>query len=920
MTALLLIVSFLYLSIIAMIWAISIDEKIIPKSTDFDFHSEVEIPARTEAHETIDLSGNDVTIHNLRKRLTKRRKAKGRTMNRDEISRITKILDLDKKDYMVNGGSDLLDLIESMDQKKLQNLYFEGNHGQLQELASLRIRLHQNELSTRRLLVKSLYLSKDYKNCAMRCAELLEIDEENIDGHRYMARSLRSLGDSSGSMKHYSFLEGLLYYDREAKVARMRFLIEGGELNKALEICHEILDNTPEDRHGLIYSARIFDKIGEYDKALGTWETLLGSGVDDFEAMLGLGRTYYTMRMDDEAQNYLEQCLEINPGDSRAKRTLSQVYARSGSLSRALELIVNYCINNPEEISNWEKRLVLQFRSGGEGANATIEDIVALNGGSIRGYAIASVLANEFSLFEKSKEISERGISEYWDEAEFYREMSNLFRDYDNLTMEYKFLKNGIDVCGRNEGFEDDLSALKRFLKIVGLSEKHIDDAIERGATIQRTSCVIERIAQLTSGNVNQSWDGNGKIAMASSSLGRGGAERQVVSCLGGIVSDGRWKEVQLFCYRIDTSGGRFSTYEGEVEKLGVKIDEFGGSGSPDKSVIDQDLGEWRKLISLLPERMKKTIVPLYQRIKQFKPSILHSWQDGMNIDASIAAMIAGVPNIVLFARSMRPDRKTALHIRGRGYLDDAYRSILNRGRVILAHNSNAGSRSYSEWLDMGYDSFPIIHNGVDFDTIERESNDDNVELILEDLGIGEKDKVVGSVFRIVEEKNPELWIDVASEVITKLDNTHFVIVGGGIQLELMREKVERMGIGNRVHLVGQSTDIASWLKRMDLFFLTSRVEGLPNVLIEAQGFGVPVISTDAGGSSETFIDGVTGKLLTNEDEGEIGREIIDWLNRSEKWLENSSANSESNARNRFSMETMYEKLIEIYHMSQSES
>ncbi len=918
MTTILLIVSLLYLSTIAMIWAISVDEGEMPESIDMSKHSETEISAKSEALLSVDLSGSEVTIHNLRKRRTRDRKTKERTMERSEISRITKILDLDKRDYLVNDGSDLLDLIESMDQKKLQNLYFEGNHSQLQELASLRIRLHHNELSTRRLLVKSLYLSKDYKNCADRCAELLEIDGENIDGHRYMARSLRSLGDTRGSMEHYSFLEDLLFYDREAKVARLRFLIEEGELKEALEICNEILDNSPEDRHGLIYSARIFDKIGEYDRALGTWETLLGSGVDDFEAMLGLGRTYYTMGMDEDAQNYLEQCLEINPGDSRAKRTLSQVYARSGSLSSALELITNYCINSPEEISNWEKRLVLQFRSGGEGADETIEDIVALNGGSIRGYAIATVLANEFSLFEKSREISERGISEYWDEVDFYREMSSLFRDYDNLTMEYKFLKNGIDVCGRNEIIEGDLAVLKRFLKIVGMSEKKIDEAIESGVTLQRTSCVIERIAQLTSDNINQSWDGNGKIAMVSSSLGRGGAERQVVSCLGGIAADDRWKEVQLFCYRIDTSGGRFATYEEEVENLGIKIDEFGSSGSPDKSVIDQELGEWRKLVSLLPERMKKTIIPLYLRIKQFKPSILHSWQDGMNIDATIAAMIAGVPNIVLFARSMRPDRKTVLHIRGRGYLDDAYRSILKRDRAILAHNSNAGSRSYSEWLDMDYDSFPIIHNGVDFDTIERSSNDENVELILEDLGIGEKDKVVGSVFRIVEEKNPELWIEVASKVISELDNTHFIIVGGGVQLELMRENVERMGIGDRVHLVGQSTDIASWLKRMDLFFLTSRVEGLPNVLIEAQGFGVPVISTDAGGSSETFIDGVTGYLITNEDKEEISREIIDWLNRSKKWLDNSSANSIGNARKKFSTETMYEKLIEIYRMSQS--
>lgn len=906
---------FLYVSTIGMIWAISMDEKNIPESIEEDSN----FAEKTRFFFGVDLRGNEVTIRNLRKKRATSSKKNRRGMDRDEISRITKILNLDRRDYMVNDGSDLLDLIESMDQKKLQNLYFQGNHTQLQELAGLRINLHHDELSTRRLLVKSLYISKDYEKCASRCAEILEIDGENIDAHRYMARSLKSLGDSKGSMKHYTFLENLLYFDREAKVARIRFKMEEGELTEALEICNEILENSPEDRHGLIYSARIYDKIGEYDTALETWHILLGSGIDDFESMLGLGRTYYTMGMDEEAQYYLEQCLDINPGDSRAKRTLSQVYARSGSLSDALELITNYCINNPEEITNWEKKLVLQFRSGGDGAGETIEDIVSLNGGSIQGYAIASVLAREFSMFDKSEEITERGIREYWNEVDYYRVMSNLYRNYDNLTMEYKFLKDAKNVFGRNEGIEDDLSKLRKFLRIVGVSEKDIDFSINKGTPMQRTSCIVERIVQLSSENVNHSWDQNEKIAMVSSSLGRGGAERQVVTCLGGLVSDERWKDVRLFCYRIDTSGGRFSTYEEEVGGLGIKIDEFGVDGIPDKSIIDQELGEWRKLVSLLPERMRKTIIPLYMRIKEYKPSIVHSWQDGMNIDASIAAMIAGVPNIIMFARSMRPDRKTALHIRGRSYLYDAYRSILNAKRAVLAHNSNAGSISYSEWLEMENEEFPVIHNGVDFDAIERNSNDENVRMVLENLEIEKEDKIVGSVFRIVEEKNPELWIDVAGEVITKMENTHFVIVGGGVQLDLMRDKVERMGISGRVHLVGQSTDVASWLKRMDLFFLTSRVEGLPNVLIEAQGFGVPVISTDAGGSRETFIHGVTGSLLTTESKDEIAGEIIEWMNRGDRWLKNSSANSMSNARSKFSTETMYEKLIDIYQMSKAE-
>jgi len=143
----------------------------------------------------------------------------------------------------------------------------------------------------------------------------------------------------------------------------------------------------------------------------------------------------------------------------------------------------------------------------------------------------------------------------------------------------------------------------------------------------------------------------------------------------------------------------------------------------------------------------------------------------------------------------------------------------------------------------------------------------------------------------------------------------HFVLVGGGMQLDIMRSYVDELNISDRVHLVGQSKDVGAWLEKMDLFFLTSKVEGLPNVLIEAQGFGVPVISTDAGGCRETFMDGVTGKLIVEEGIEEITNIIIDWLGRNEKWLDKASEKSRINAVKKFGINRMYGDLVKIYDM-----
>ena len=105
---------------------------------------------------------------------------------------------------------------------------------------------------------------------------------------------------------------------------------------------------------------------------------------------------------------------------------------------------------------------------------------------------------------------------------------------------------------------------------------------------------------------------------------------------------------------------------------------------------------------------------------------------------------MAGVPGIVLFARSLRPDGKTMAHIRNRMYLKNSYKYILQEPNIVLSHNSNAGKLSYANWLEVPEQTFSTIHNGIDFEEFVDSSEDLDVEDKLFEFGIDKKSTIVG--------------------------------------------------------------------------------------------------------------------------------------------------------------------------------
>ena len=172
--------------------------------------------------------------------------------------------------------------------------------------------------------------------------------------------------------------------------------------------------------------------------------------------------------------------------------------------------------------------------------------------------------------------------------------------------------------------------------------------------------------------------------------------------------------------------------------------------------------------------------------------------------------------------------------------------------------------------MDIENSNIGVIHNGVDFEMMEERRRSELVQSRMSKFGFRDGHLVIGGVFRLEPGKRVDLWLKTFEECLKFEDSLRGVIVGGGRMEGALKRWVEERGLKRRILLTGFEEDVASWLDEMDIFLLTSITEGLPNVLIEAQGFGVPVVTTDAGGAREVVENNTTGIVVESSDPGDL--------------------------------------------------
>lgn len=154
--------------------------------------------------------------------------------------------------------------------------------------------------------------------------------------------------------------------------------------------------------------------------------------------------------------------------------------------------------------------------------------------------------------------------------------------------------------------------------------------------------------------------------------------------------------------------------------------------------------------------------------------------------------------------------------------------------------------------------------NGVDCDFYKDNFSNEQKKQIRNKLGLKKTDFIVSYMGRIVKDKGINELIDAFKILNEKYDDIKFLIVGKFEQElnPITNENKEVILTNRNIKFIGFQNDLRDYLSISNLFVLPSYREGLPNALIEAGSFGIPLLATDINGCNEIIIDGKNGKLV----------------------------------------------------------
>jgi glycosyltransferase involved in cell wall biosynthesis len=186
-------------------------------------------------------------------------------------------------------------------------------------------------------------------------------------------------------------------------------------------------------------------------------------------------------------------------------------------------------------------------------------------------------------------------------------------------------------------------------------------------------------------------------------------------------------------------------------------------------------------------------------------------------------------------------------------------------------------------------------------------------------LGLDPGCETVAIVAVLRPEKRHALFLEAAALVARARPAAHFLIVGEGPERGAIEAGVARLGVAERVHMLGMRRDVADILAATDVSVLTSAYEGLSNAVMESLAASVPVVSTEYPGVDELVRDGREGHVVPQGDAPALADRIARLLADPQQ-RERMGRSGRERVETRYGLDAMVSNLLGLYERLLAES
>lgn len=205
-------------------------------------------------------------------------------------------------------------------------------------------------------------------------------------------------------------------------------------------------------------------------------------------------------------------------------------------------------------------------------------------------------------------------------------------------------------------------------------------------------------------------------------------------------------------------------------------------------------------------------------------------------------------------------------------------------------------------------DRISVIYNAIDeADAVPSTS----AESVKDCYGIKNAHKVIGVVGRLSPEKGQIIFLKAFKKAVKMHPQAKALIVGDGPDRGMLEEYCKKNGIDDKVIFTGYQEEIANFYQVFDILALPSFTEGLPNAVLEAMLFGVPVIATSVGGVPEVINN--SNGILVPPDNHELLADKMIMLLQDDELRKSVGLKGRDSLYPRFSPSYRARQILDIY-------